>query len=84
MIAQAFQLVAPFLRPPGGVGDIPSAPYYLYAVVGIAILVASVIYWAVWWVLLPTVGKYRLEPTHESLKDGTVVVVYKSVKTSYD
>jgi hypothetical protein len=83
MAAQGFQLVAPFLRPPGGKGD-TSLPYWLYAVVGIAILIASVVYWAIWWVVLPSVGKYTLEPHHEHLKDGTVVVVYKSVKTSYN
>ena len=82
MAAQAFQLVAPFLRPPGGKGD-TSLPYWLYAVVGIAILAASIVYWFVWWVLLPRIGGYRLEPRHETLKDGTHVVVYKSVKTSF-
>ena len=82
MVAQAFQLVAPFLRPPGGKGD-TSLPYWLYAVVGIAILAASIVYWFVWWVLLPRLGRYTLEPRHETLKDGTHVVVYKSVKTSF-
>ncbi|OKL62164.1 hypothetical protein UA08_02162 [Talaromyces atroroseus] len=82
MVAQAFQLVAPFLRPPGGKGD-TSLPYWLSSVVGIAVLAASVVYWAIWWVALPAIGKYTLEPQHEHLKDGTVVVVYKSVKTSY-
>lgn len=82
MVAQAFQLVAPFLRPPGGKGD-TSLPYYLYAVVGIALLAASVVYWFVWWVAAPAVGKYKLEPRREYLKDGTAVVVYKRVATAY-
>jgi amino acid transporter len=82
MAAQGFQLVAPFLRPPGGKGD-TSLPYWLYAVVGIVILAASIVYWFVWWVLLPKIGRYTLEPRHETLKDGTYVVVYKSVKTSF-
>jgi amino acid transporter len=83
MVGQAFQLVAPFLRPPGGVGDTPPLPYWLYAVVGIVILVASVVYWFLWWVAAPAIGKYRLEPRHEQLKDGTAVVVYKRVPTNY-
>lgn len=80
MAAQAFQLVAPFLRPPGGKGD-TSLPYWLYAVGGIIIMAASVVYWFVWWVLLPRIGQYHLEPCHETLKDGTKVVVYKPVKS---
>ncbi|KAL7934744.1 amino acid permease domain-containing protein [Trichoderma chlorosporum] len=70
MVGQAFQLVAPFLRPPGGKGD-TSLPYWLYAVVGISILAASVVYWAIWWVLAPKLGGYTLEPHNEPLKDGT-------------
>lgn len=79
LVAQTFQLVAPFLRPPGGKGD-TSLPYYLYAVVGIGILALSVVYWTLWWVVLPAIGKYRLEPQREQLKDGTAVVVYRKVK----
>ncbi|BCS28762.1 uncharacterized protein APUU_70332A [Aspergillus puulaauensis] len=76
MAGQAFQVVAPFIRPPGGKGD-TSLPYWLYPVVGIAVLLAGVVYWAVWQVLLPWVGRYRLQPEHVVLKDGTTVAVYQ-------
>ncbi|KAK7535397.1 high affinity methionine permease [Phyllosticta citribraziliensis] len=76
LAAQCFLLIAPFLRPPGGKGD-TSLPYWLYPIVGISILVLSVVYWAVWRKLLPWLGKYRLEPVHEKLTDGTRVIVYK-------
>ncbi|KAK7525860.1 high affinity methionine permease [Phyllosticta citriasiana] len=79
LAAQCFLLTAPFLRPPGGKGD-TSLPYWLYPVVGISILVASVFYWAVWRKVLPWLGKYRLEPVHEKLTDGTRVVVYKKCR----
>ena len=79
MLAQAFLMVAPFLRPPGGKGD-TSLPYYLASLIGLVVLAASVGFWAIWRVVLPFVGRYRLEPTRETLKDGTVVVVYKRVK----
>ncbi|OPB41247.1 Amino acid transporter [Trichoderma guizhouense] len=78
MLGQAFQLVAPFLRPPGGKGD-TSLPYWLYAVVGISILAASVVYWLVWWVAAPKLGGYKLVPHNEPLKDGTNVIVYHRV-----
>lgn len=79
LVAQAFLLVAPFLRPPGGKGD-TSLPYWLYPIVGISVLAGGVVYWAVWYKIMPTIGRYRLVPKHETLKDGTVVVVYKRKK----
>ncbi|KAJ5198618.1 uncharacterized protein N7498_007735 [Penicillium cinerascens] len=79
MVGQAFQLVAPFIRPPGGKGD-TSLPYWLASVVGIVIMFAGVVYWAFWKVILPRFGKYRLVPTHVELSDGTTVVVYEKDK----
>ncbi|KAF2101337.1 amino acid transporter [Rhizodiscina lignyota] len=79
LAAQMFQLIAPFLRPPGGKGD-TSLPYWLAPVVGIVILAGGVTYWATWWKVLPRLGGYELEPVKERLSDGTVVVVYKKEK----
>lgn len=79
LAAQCFLMVAPFLRPPGGVGD-TSLPYWLSSVIGIVVLVAGAIWWAVWRKVLPAIGRYELVPRHEKLKDGTAVVVYGKVK----
>ncbi|KAK8245332.1 high affinity methionine permease [Phyllosticta capitalensis] len=79
LAAQCFLLIAPFLRPPGGKGD-TSLPYWLYPIVGIAVLCSAVVYWAVWRKVLPWLGRYSLEPVHEKLKDGTRVVVYRKVR----
>lgn len=84
MVGQAFQLVAPFLRPPNGVGDTPPLPYWLYCVVGIGVLLLSVVYWFVWWVAAPKLGRYRLEPRNEPLSDGTNVVVYHRVSEKWE
>ncbi|CEJ80219.1 Putative High affinity methionine permease [[Torrubiella] hemipterigena] len=84
MVGQAFQLVAPFLRPPGGKGDTPPLPYWLYCVVGIVVLVASVVYWFIWWVAGPKLGKYELEPNNEPLADGTNVIVYHRVPKKFE
>ncbi|KAA1475064.1 amino acid transporter [Dentipellis sp. KUC8613] len=78
LAAAVFLLVAPFLRPSNGKGDTPPLPYYLYCLVGIAIMVSGVLYWAAWRVLLPRVFRYELEPRKESLADGTVVTVVRS------
>ena len=79
LIGQAFLLVAPFLRPPGGVGD-TSLPYWLSPVVGIAILVAGVGYWFGWQKVLPSIGRFEWRRSKTYLKDGTVVTQFKPVK----
>lgn len=79
MVAQAFLMIAPFIHPPGGVGD-TSLPYYLSSVIGIVILVAAALYWLGWRQILPVIGKYSLRPVHEKLSDGTAVVVWQKVK----
>ncbi|KAI0835650.1 amino acid permease-domain-containing protein [Hypoxylon sp. FL0890] len=76
---QAFLLVAPFLYPPGGKGD-TSLPYWLYPIIGIVILVAGVVYWAIWWRLLPKIGRYSFQERKVELKDGTVVTTFDRVK----
>ncbi|KAG1858584.1 cell morphogenesis N-terminal-domain-containing protein [Suillus tomentosus] len=77
LAAAVFLLVAPFLRPPGGVGDTPPLPYYLYFLVGIVIMLAGVLSWAVWRIVLPKVFGYELVPRKEKLDDGTIVAVFK-------
>ncbi|OJJ43631.1 hypothetical protein ASPZODRAFT_73910 [Penicilliopsis zonata CBS 506.65] len=79
MAGQAFQLVAPFIPPPDGSTD-TSLPYYLYAIVGLVVLMLSVVYWAIWQKVLPALGGYKLVPDHQVLADGTTFVEYKRVK----
>ncbi|KAF8899487.1 amino acid transporter [Gymnopilus junonius] len=80
LAASAFLLVAPFLRPANKVGDTPPLPYYLYCLVGIAILSFGVLYWAVWRIVLPRVFGYDWAPTKQVLEDGTVVNVFSRKK----
>jgi len=68
-------LVAPFIRPANKVGDTPPLPYYLYPLIGIAVMVFGALYWAVWQLVLPHVLKFRLVPRKEVLEDGTVVTL---------
>jgi len=79
LAASVFLLVAPFIRPPGGVGDTPPLPYYLYCLVGIAIMVAGVIYWAAWR-KLPSLFGYEFVSRKEQLADGTVVTLFSTEK----
>ncbi|KAH9895348.1 amino acid transporter [Xylariomycetidae sp. FL2044] len=70
-------LAAPFFPPahptPGGLF------YATYAIVGFGILVFGVLYWFVWTVLLPRIGKYRLEEREDVLDDGTAITVLTRV-----
>ncbi|EPS98295.1 hypothetical protein FOMPIDRAFT_1051688 [Fomitopsis schrenkii] len=75
LAAAVFLLVAPFIRPPGGVGDTPPLPYYLYCVVGIAIMVLGVLWWALWR-LVPRWFGYKVVSRKEALTDGTVVSLF--------
>ncbi|KAG1847733.1 hypothetical protein F4604DRAFT_1537281, partial [Suillus subluteus] len=75
LAAAAFLLVILFLKPANGVGDTPPLPYYLYCLIGIAIMFAGVLYWSAWQIILPKVFGYELVPRKERLDDGTVVTV---------
>ncbi|KAF6224250.1 hypothetical protein HO133_010825 [Letharia lupina] len=79
LLGQGFLLVAPFLRPPGGKGD-TSLPYWLYPVVGIAVLACGVLYWFGWRVLLPRAGRFDYAERQMTLKDGTVLTVFDRKK----
>ena len=79
LAGQVFLMVAPFLYPPGGKGD-TSLPYWLSSVVGIVVLGAAVVYWFVWWILLPRLGNFRYAERKTELKDGTVVIQFQKQK----
>jgi len=80
LVAAAFLMVAPFIRPPGGIGDTPPLPCYLYCLTGIGILVGVALYWAAWKFVLPYVFGFRLVQRKEELKDGTVVTMFSRAK----
>jgi solute carrier family 7 (L-type amino acid transporter), member 9/15 len=50
-----------------------------YCLVGIAIMVIGIIYWAVWRIVLPKIFGYMLVPSKVVLDDGTVVNVVRSL-----
>ncbi|KAI0685067.1 amino acid transporter [Cerioporus squamosus] len=79
LAAAIFLLVAPFLPPANGVGDTPPLPYYLYCLVGIAVMAVGVLYWAAWRVLPGWFG-YELVPRKEKLEDGTTVTLFSRQK----
>lgn len=83
MCSQVFLMVAPFLRPPGGKGD-TSLPYWLYCVVGIAILISGALYWAVRYKIIPAVGNYLPGVSRHMLSNSNSAVQYERIRTSND
>ncbi|GBE88809.1 High-affinity methionine permease [Sparassis crispa] len=79
LAAAIFLLVAPFLRPPNGIGDTPPLPYYLYCIVGIGVMLFGVFYWAMWRVVPRWFG-YKFVPRKDTLADGTVLTLFSSQK----
>ncbi|CDO71025.1 hypothetical protein BN946_scf184844.g29 [Trametes cinnabarina] len=79
LAAAIFLLIAPFLPPANGKGDTPPLPYYLYCLVGIAIMVTGVLYWAAWRIVPRWFG-YEYVPRKETLSDGTVVTLFSRKK----
>ncbi|KUJ19016.1 amino acid transporter [Mollisia scopiformis] len=79
LAAQCFLLIAPFLRPPGGKGD-TSLPYWLYPIVGLVVLVLGGVYWFLWRVVWPKLGKFTWVESKAVLRDGTVVTEWEKKK----
>ncbi|KAF4626688.1 hypothetical protein G7Y89_g11469 [Cudoniella acicularis] len=65
-------ILAPFSKPAGGKGDV-SFWHATYAVVGIALILTSVLYWYLWFVLLPKWRGYHYEEEVALLEDGTSI-----------
>ncbi|KAI0667184.1 high affinity methionine permease [Trametes maxima] len=79
LAAALFLLIAPFLHPANGKGDTPPLPYYLYCLVGIAIMATGVLYWGAWRIVPRWFG-YEYVPRKETLADGTVVTLFSRKK----
>jgi hypothetical protein len=65
-------LLAPFFPPSEGKEEF-TFWYGTYAVVGVATIVIAVLYWFVWFRLLPRWRGYRIEEEEDELSDGTKI-----------
>lgn len=60
-LSSVYLIAAPFVPPSDPSQNVyTSLPYYLHAVVGIAIFGVGAVYWVIWAHILPSLGKYRL------------------------
>lgn len=72
-------LAAPFFPPKDGQKK-GGIWYATYAVVGISVIVFGLLYWYVWFKLIPRWKGYRLEEETSILDDGTTVTTLVHVK----
>lgn len=80
LLSNAFLAIVPFI-PPKGVSDPDGYPFYVFPVVGVAVLFLGAAYWAVWLNLVPRLRGYKIEGERHILDDGAEVVRYKKVHT---
>jgi hypothetical protein len=83
-LSNIYLVAAPFVPPEDGQSVYNDLPYYLHCVVGLGILAAGGVYWLVWAVLLPRIGKYELVRTTEiSELDGWERSVFSRVPLAH-
>ncbi|KAL2434854.1 High-affinity methionine permease [Exophiala dermatitidis] len=71
LLSNVYLAAAPFVPPEHGQNVYNDLPYYLHCVVGIGIIAAGGLYWLVWAVILPRIGRYELvRETRVSELDG--------------
>jgi hypothetical protein len=67
-LSNVYLIIAPFVPPDNGQSIYEHLPYYLHCVVGWGIMAGGVVYWLVWAIILPKIGKYEL--VRETIVDG--------------
>ena len=70
----------PFIPPKEGNEAFQSIPYYVFPVIGFAILILGVVYWFGFLKVFPRLGGYKLLVEREILEDGSEVVRYKRIR----
>ncbi|KAL1846871.1 hypothetical protein VTK73DRAFT_203 [Phialemonium thermophilum] len=60
LLSNIYLVAAPFVPPEDGQNVYESLPYWIHCVVGFGIIFAGGVYWLVWAVILPKLGRYEL------------------------
>ncbi|KAH8905858.1 amino acid transporter [Coniochaeta sp. PMI_546] len=60
LLSNIYLVAAPFVPPPEGQNIYETLPYWIHCVVGFGIIFAGGLYWLVWAVILPRIGRYEL------------------------
>ncbi|SZE99282.1 unnamed protein product [Blumeria hordei] len=79
LLSNLFLVLAPFVPPSMGQTVYKTLPYYLHCVVGIGIMACGALYWLVWAVILPKLGKYQLVRTEQVMEDGWTRNIFNKI-----
>ena len=60
LLSNIYLVIAPFVPPTDGQSVYETLPYWIHCVVGFGIIFAGGVYWLIWAIILPKVGKYEL------------------------
>ncbi len=60
LLSNIYLVLAPFVPPSDGQSVYQTLPYWSHCVAGIAVILAGGVYWLVWAVILPKLGRYEL------------------------
>lgn len=85
VLVNIFLAIVPFIPPDSGDNDPEGYPFYVFPVVGVAVLLGGAVYWLIWKKLLPKIWGYTIETEHRiSDVDGSETVRYIKVYTKAD
>lgn len=59
-LSNVYLVIAPFVPPSDGQSVYENLPYWIHCVVGFGVIFAGGVYWLIWAVILPKIGKYEL------------------------
>lgn len=82
-LANVFLVLVPFI-PPEGDWNADGYPYYVFPVVGVAVLLLGVFYWVMWTKVLPRIGGYKIVAERTFDETGAEVVRYRKVNLKHE
>lgn len=80
LACNVFLVIVPFI-PPSGDWNADGYPYYVFPVVGVAVLLIGVVYWTLWTKFWPAVRGHKIVSERVVDDDGVEVIRYRKVKT---
>ncbi|KAK0621996.1 amino acid permease [Bombardia bombarda] len=80
LLSNAFLALVPFI-PPDGDWNADGYPYYVFPVVGVAVLLFGVVYWACWTKVWPAIKGHKIVAERVVDSEGVEVIRYRKVKT---
>ncbi|KAK3312178.1 amino acid/polyamine transporter I [Apodospora peruviana] len=82
LLSNAFLAIVPFI-PPDGDWNADGYPYYVFPVVGVAVLLIGAAYWTLWTKIWPAIRGHKIVSERIIDEQGVEVIRYRKVKTHH-